>query len=149
MEIQNDFQEFFKSLNKHAVEYVVVGAYALAFHGRPRATDDLDVFVAANPANADRVLTALADFGFAGLNITQADLSSGRFFFRLGRAPYQIDILTHLEGTSWQEVWGNRIESDYGGVPVHVIGREQLIQAKRSSGRQHDLGDVERLGEET
>ena len=148
MEIQPDFQEFFKSLNKHGVEYVVVGAYALAFHGRPRATDDLDIFVAANPENAKRVLAALDDFGFGSLEINQSDLESPRFFFRLGRAPNQIDILTNLEGTTWDDVWQQRIESDYGGVPVHVIGREQFIQAKRSSGRLQDLGDIEKLGEE-
>jgi predicted nucleotidyltransferase len=147
MELQSDFQEFFKSLNKHDVEYVVVGAYALAFHGRPRATDDLDVFVAANPHNARRVLAALKDFGFGSLDIKEEDLSTPRFFFRLGRAPNQIDILTNLEGTTWDEVWQQRIESEYGGVPVHVIGREQFIQAKRSSGRLQDLGDIEKLGE--
>lgn len=145
MEIYPEFQEFFKSLNTHRVEYVIVGAYALAYHGVPRATQDLDILIAANPDNADRVLAALDAFGFGDLGIEKEELSKPKIFFRLGREPRQIDILTYLLGVDWGEIWRHRQDGDYGDQPVSVISPEDFIKAKMAAGRPQDIADAKRL----
>ena len=145
MEIQEDFKEFFALFNAHKVEYVIVGGYALAFHGAPRYTGDIDVLVRAEETNAQRILAALSDFGFSELDLTGADFSDPDRVLQLGVPPVRIDILTSLTGITWQEASTDTLDLDYGGVPVQVVGREALLTNKRATGRAKDLADIEAL----
>ena|SRR5699024_7074886 len=116
-----------------------------ACRARPRT---IDILLHADKNNAKRIIAALQDFGFGAIGFKEDDFEQERFFFRMGRPPQQIDLLTRIPGVSWQQVWDNKIVGKYGDTKVNVIGRQQFIKAKRSSGRIQDLGDVERLGEE-
>jgi len=145
MEIQKDFKEFFALFNAHKVEYVIVGGYALAFHGAPRYTGDIDVLVRAEEANAQKVLAALSDFGFSELDLSVNDFSDPDRVLQLGMPPVRIDILTSLTGITWQEASTDTLDLDYGGVPVKVVGRKALLTNKRATGRAQDLADIEAL----
>jgi len=145
MEIQKDFKEFFALFNAHKVEYVIVGGYALAFHGAPRYTGDIDVLVRAEEANAQKILAALSDFGFSELDLSVNDFSDPDRVLQLGMPPVRIDILTSLTGITWQEASTDTLDLDYGGVPVKVVGREALLTNKRATGRAQDLADIEAL----
>ena len=145
MEIQKDFKEFFALFNAHKVEYVIVGGYALAFHGAPRYTGDIDVLVLADKANSLRILAALSDFGFSGLDLSVDDFSDPDRVLQLGMPPVRIDILTSLTGITWQEASTGTLDLDYGGVPVKVVGRRALLTNKRATGRAQDLADIEAL----
>ena len=145
MDVYPEFRALFASLNRHGVEYVIVGAYALAHYGVPRATQDIDVLVHASPEHASRVMAALDEFGFGDVGLTEQDFAQPHFVFRLGRPPAQVDLLTVIPGVSWAEVWAHRSPGQYGDVPVSYIGREQFIRNKRASGRLQDRADAERL----
>lgn len=145
MTLPQDWKEFIESLNANDVEYVIVGAQALAYHGVPRATGDLDVFVRASRENARRIVAALSDFGFGDLNIPVADFVHPDNVVQLGRAPTRIDILTGLDGVAFEDVWRDRLDTALGELPVHLISRENLIRNKRATGRPQDLSDIERL----
>lgn len=147
MEMQPDFRELLALFNAHHVEYMIVGGYALAFHGAPRFTGDLDVLVKPDPENAQRILAALETFGFASVGLTPGDFSHPDQVIQLGVPPVRIDLLTSLTGTSWDEAFAGRTAGSYGDVPVYYIGREQFIANKRAIGRQKDLADLEMLGE--
>ena len=148
MEIQPDFRDLLELFNKHEVEYLVVGAYALAFHGVPRYTGDLDIYVHPSHDNATRVLAALRDFGFGGLDITRSDLAKPGQVVQLGVPPVRIDILTSITGVSWEEATGGKLTGTYGDVPVSYIGRGEYVTNKRATGRRKDLADLESLGED-
>jgi len=148
MEAQQDFKELLGLLNKHKVEYVIVGGYALAFHGAPRYTGDLDILIRPDKQNAERILAALDDFGFGDLKLTTADFEAPEIVVQLGVAPVRVDIITSLTGVDWEQVYLNRVEEKYGDVPVDYIGRKQFIANKRATGRERDLADLEALGEE-
>jgi len=147
MEMQPDFRELLALFNAHHVEYMIVGGYALALHGAPRFTGDLDVLVQPDPENAQRILAALETFGFASVGLTPGDFSYPDQVVQLGVPPVRIDLLTSLTGTSWDEAFAGRTAGSYGDVPVYYIGREQFIANKRAIGRQKDLADLEMLGE--
>lgn len=147
MEVQPDFRELLGLFNAHSVEYMVVGGYALAFHGTPRFTGDLDLFVRTTAQNARRILAALDDFGFGSLNLRAEDFSAQDRVVELGVPPVRVDIITSLSGVSWEECWAGRQPGAYGDVAVAFIGRSQFIANKRAMGRQKDLADLEALGE--
>ena len=147
MELQQDFRELLALFNVHHVNYVIVGGYALAFHGAPRFTGDLDIFVKPDHENAGRIVAALNDFGFASLGLTEGDFECLDQVIQLGVAPVRVDLITSITGISWEEVFASRVPSDYGDVPVHYIGREELISNKRAVGRAKDLADLEALGQ--
>lgn len=147
METQPDFRELLALFNAHHVEYLIVGGYALAFHGAPRFTGDLDILVKPDAANAERILTALKVFGFAAMGLTQSDFESPDQVVQLGVPPVRIDLITSLTGVSWDEAWAGRTAGNYGDIPVYFIGREQFIANKRVTGRTKDLADLEMLGE--
>ena len=147
MEIQPDFKELLALFNEHRVSYVIVGGYALAFHGAPRFTGDLDIYVKPDHENAGRIVAALSSFGFASLGLTEGDFDHPDQVIQLGVAPVRIDIITSITGLSWEEVFASRVPSKYGDVPVNYIGREELISNKRAVGRAKDLADLEALGE--
>ena len=147
MEIQKDFKELLELLNAHEVEYLVVGGYALAFHGAPRFTGDIDLFVKPDAQNAKRVLSALDEFGFGSLNLSQADFTSPDNVIQLGVPPVRVDIMTSLTGIPWDKARAGRTPGSYSGITVHFIGREDLIANKHALGRKKDLADLEALGE--
>lgn len=148
MEAQPDFRELLALLNKHKVEYLIVGAYALGFHGVPRFTGDIDIYVRPQPANAGRIIEALRDFGFGALGLTANDFSVPNKVVQLGFPPVRVDLITSITGVSWEEADAGKAPGDYGDVPVHFLGRKQILANKRAAGRKKDLADLEALGEE-
>ncbi len=147
MDLPNDFKELLELFNKHRVEYLIVGGYALAFHGVPRVTGDIDLFVRPTNENAERVLTALDEFGFGSLNLSKEDFSTPGMVVQLGVPPIRIDIITRVSGVSWEKADAGKIPGRYGETPVHFIGRADFIANKRATGRVRDAADVEALGE--
>jgi hypothetical protein len=147
MEVQPDFKELLALLNAHAVDYVIVGGYALAYHGAPRYTADLDILVKSDAENSGRLIQALEEFGFEAAGLTSDDFQQPERVVQLGVPPIRVDILTSLTGVSWDDVSSGRVEAAYGGVPVPFIGRDHLIANKRALGRKRDLADLEALGE--
>lgn len=147
MRTQPDFEELLALFNANGVEYVIVGAYALALHGVPRATGYLDLYVRPVPENAARIVAALDEFGFSSLDLTPADFTEPDRVVQLGVSPVRVDLLTSLTGVSWEEASAGAAEGTYGQVPVRFLGRDQYVANKRASGRPRDLGDLELLGE--
>ncbi len=148
MEAQNDFKELLELFNEHKIEYIIVGAYALAYHGAPRFTGDIDIFVNPSIENAQRILSALVDFGFGSLNLTVEDFQNPNSVVQLGVPPVRIDLITSITGVAWEEADKGKVEGLYGNIPVPFLGREQYIVNKRAIGRKKDLADLEYLGEE-
>ena len=148
MEVQPDFRELLALLNAHNVEYVVVGAYALAFHGAPRFTGDLDVFVQPSAENAARILAALAAFGFRFENLTAQDFTVPNQVVQLGLPPVRIDLITSITGVSWEQARSHRVAGNFGNVPVHYLGLDEYIANKRATARKKDIADLEELGQE-
>ncbi len=140
-----DFEELFACLRHRNVKALVVGGYAVAFHGQPRFTKDIDVFVEPSPENAERLLAALTDFGFGGVGLTAADFSTPGKIVQLGVAPNRVDLLTTIDGVTFDEAWHGRVSGHYGSEAVDYIGRAELIRNKRASGRPQDLLDLEGL----
>ena len=145
MELDKDFSEFVESFIEHDVRFMIVGGYALAAHGLPRATGDLDAWVWVDPANAQRIVAALRDFGFGQMEISESDFTRSDSVVQLGFPPYRIDILTSIDGVEFEEAWDRRLTVEIQGLSVPVIGRDDLIVNKRAAGRRQDLADVERL----
>jgi len=142
-----DFVELLQAFAEAEVRFLVVGAYALALHGRPRATGDLDLWVEATPENAPRVIRALRAFGAPLGHITEANFSQPGIVFQIGLSPRRIDLLTELTGLSFSEAWESRVRHSFGPCEVDFIGRNALIKNKRATGRPQDLVDLEMLGE--
>jgi hypothetical protein len=142
MHRNSDLIELLGALNAEGAKYLITGAYAFAFHARPRYTKDADIFVGFDPENADRVWRALSWFGAPLEGLTRSDFSSPGTFFIMGRPPNQIDIITSIDGVAFDEAWASRAESTYCGVPVWYIGREALIANKKAAARPQDLADV-------
>ncbi|PYR65241.1 MAG: hypothetical protein DMF87_01090 [Acidobacteria bacterium] len=140
-----DFVDLLRAFIAAEVRFLIVGAYALAIHGRPRATGDLDLWVEATPANAGRVMRALAAFGAPVSDIAEADFATPGVTYQIGVAPGRIDILTDLTGLTFQEAWPDRVRKPFGELAVDVIGRDAFIRNKRATGRAKDLGDIEGL----
>ncbi len=148
MKLDKDFNEFVTLFVASDVRFLIVGGYALAAHGVPRATGDLDAWVWINPENAAKVRRALEKFGFSGLGITTDDFSRTDSIVQLGYPPYRIDILTSIDGVEFEAAWDNRLMIDLDGVEVPFISRTDLIVNKRAAGRPQDVADVKRLTNE-
>lgn len=146
MVIQPDFKEWVELLNKHHVKYLLIGAFALAHHGAPRYTGDLDVLVEPTAENGKWVAEALAEFGFGSLGLKAVDFSTPGIVVQLGRPPVRIDIISSLTNVTWEEAWDGRSQGEFDGISVCYIGRTQFIQNKSATGRKKDLADVEALG---
>ena len=140
-----DFKELLLAFNAHDVEYLIVGAHALAAHGHVRATKDLDLWVRPDRANAQRVLHALLDFGAPLGDLTEDDLSRQDTIFQIGMPPIRIDVITDIDGVEFAEAWPDRLETTFGGVPTFIISRHHLIKNKKTSARLQDLADVQQL----
>lgn len=149
--MNRDFEDMLAALEASGARYLVVGAHALAVHGIPRATGDLDLWVEASPENADRVWTAILAFGAPAeaLGVELADLARSGTVVQIGMAPRRIDILTGIDGVSFEEAWPGRTSARLGKIEVPVIGRDAIVRNKRATGRAKDLADLEALGEST
>lgn len=146
VEIHPDFSDLLRSFNEEHVRYLVVGAYALAVHGRPRATKDLDVWVARDKDNAERLFRALARFGAPLDAVSAADFADPETVFQIGVAPIRIDILTSIDGVDFEDAWPGRIDATFGDLTISVIGRDAFVRNKLRVGRARDLADVEDIG---
>ncbi|MFT7620819.1 MAG: hypothetical protein ACI97A_004477 [Planctomycetota bacterium] len=147
MEVQPDFKELLALFNKHDVDFLVVGGYALAFHGAPRFTGDIDLLVRPEIDNAKRIVLALEEFGFGSIGLNETDFTKPDHVIQLGKPPVRIDILTSISGLTWEQASKNRVAGNYGGAAVSFIGRVEFIANKRATGRMKDLADIEALGE--
>jgi hypothetical protein len=149
--LNQDFQDLLAALRDAGVRYIVVGAHAMAVHGVPRATGDLDVWIARDPDNADRVLSALARFGapLGALGISRDDLLQDEQVVQIGVPPRRIDILTAISGVTFDEAYPDVAVHEMDGLPIPFLGRDALVRNKRASGRAKDRADLEALGEST
>ena len=145
MPVNPDFSDLFSALNDADTRYLMVGGYAVSFHAEPRFTKDLDVWVEPTPANAVAAHRALSAFGAPMEDVRPADLSNPGLIVQLGVPPNRIDIVTSIDGVSFEQAWAGRVDSVYGDVPVHVIGRRELVLNKRACGRPQDLVDADQL----
>ena len=146
MNLHPDFSDFVAALNGNKVEYVVVGSFALAFHGSPRATGDIDFWIRPTITNAKALIKALGDFGFGALDITEKDIVSGKII-QLGFPPVRIDIITIIDGLIPEEIWETKEKGKLGLHDVFYLGRDAFIKNKRTMRRHKDLADLELLGE--
>lgn len=140
-----DFRDLLRVFVAHDVRFLVVGAYALAVLGRPRATGDLDLWIDATPGNATRTIAALRRYGAPLHDLSEADLAQPGVIFQIGLPPLRIDILTAIDGVEFAGAWSRRLTADFDGVHVPVIGREDFLANKRATGRLKDRADAERL----
>ena len=146
MHLAPDFNEFCALLSARSVEFVVIGAHALAFHGAPRFTGDLDILVRPTEENGRRLLAAIADFGFPTAPVTPPDVA-GKKVIEMGVPPVQIHVMSAIDGVTWDDVWSTREAGTLGPNAVAFIGRECFLRNKRAAGRPKDLADIEALRE--
>ena len=146
--LNKDYREMLQCLLEEDVKFLLVGAYALAAHGFPRATKDIDFFVWATPENAPNLIRALTRFGAPLDNISAADFSSEGVIFQIGNSPRRIDIITNISGIKFEQAYANRTAINIEGLKIPVISIDDLLVNKRASGRLQDLADVERLTSE-
>ena len=146
MELNPDFKEFFESLNRNDVRYLVVGGYAVAFHGYPRYTKDIDVWIEATTDNVQRLIQALRDFGFGALGLQERDFLEPGYTIQLGRPPNRIDLLTSVHGVDFPVCFESKVSAELAGLVIQVISLEHLKENKRAVGRFQDLADLENLG---
>jgi hypothetical protein len=145
VESTKDFEELLECFQRHEVRFVIVGAYALAHHAKPRYTKDLDIFVEATGVNGARIVKALEEFGFGGLGISESDFSAPGRILQLGVPPNRVDIMTTIDGVSFGEVWEGRVHGAYGAASVAYIGYDDLIRNKSAAARPQDLADLQTL----
>ena len=147
--MNEDFLDFLKELQSVGARFLVVGAHALAVHGVPRATGDLDVWIDLDPANLDKVWTALLRFGapLAAMGVSRADLARPDQVVQIGMPPRRIDLLTSISGVGFEEAWRDRVTGPASGVPIPFLGRATLVKNKKAAGRAKDRADLEALGE--
>jgi hypothetical protein len=136
-----EFREMLSILNAESVEYLIVGAYAMAAHGLPRATGDIDIWVRATPENASRVINALSRFGMRR-GTSAADFINPDIIYQIGFAPCRIDLMTSIDGVTFDEAFAAKVMGSLGGMQVPILGRAELLKNKRASGRPKDLADA-------
>jgi len=145
MRLSNDWREFLESLNSRGIDYVVVGAHSLAFHGRPRYTGDLDILVRATRENAAKLVDLLNQFGFADAGFKESDFTEPDQLIQLGRAPNRIDLLTSITGVTTDQALASKVSADLDGIPVYILAKDALIRNKRAVGRPQDIADLKVL----
>lgn len=148
MPLQKDLREFIESLNFHRVDYLIVGAHALAFHGIPRYTGDLDILVRCSPENAAKLEQVLTKFSFVSLGLGARHFLTTDQVIQLGLPPNRIGLLTSTTGLDFDEAWTGRVSADLDGIRVAFIGQGAFIKNKRATGRTRDKADLEALGAE-
>ena len=145
MKLVKDFEEFIELLNKNEVEYLVVGGYAFAIHAFPRFTNDIDFFIRSTKSNIDKIISVLNEFGFEDTPISPDELMKENRVIQLGEPPYRIDLLTSIDGVSFEDAWKRKVHGKYGEQVLYFISKEDLIENKKSSGRKKDLDDLNEL----
>lgn len=143
--LSQDFKEFIALLNQHNVRYLVVGGYAVAIHGHPRYTKDLDIWVWVDKENAKNILTTLKEFGFASLDLTEQDFLTLGYVIQLGVPPNRIDILTQADGLEFESCYSSKVIIEINDLPVNFIDLANLKKNKQATGRFQDLADLENL----
>ncbi|MCC6444231.1 MAG: nucleotidyltransferase [Armatimonadetes bacterium] len=143
--LPNDFKEFLRLMNTHDVRYLLVGGYAVGYYGYPRATADMDLWVAVGPENAKKLVAVLREFGFASPEVTEAIFLTENRIIRMGMPPVRIELLTTISGVDFEECYRSRAADDLDGVEVSIISLEHLKINKKASGRHKDLDDLENL----
>ena len=143
--LNQDFREFVQSLNDKQVRYLVVGGYAVALHGYPRYTKDIDIWIELAPANASRIVRALEQFGFGSLGLEAKDFLEADTIIQLGYPPRRIDLLTTLPGVDFNQCFATKVVVEMGGIPINFIDLENLKKNKRATGRAQDIADIENL----
>lgn len=143
--LSKDFYEFVALLKKHDAEYLIVGGYAVGVHGYPRYTGDLDIWLNPTQANAERVLQAIAEFGFASFGLTVQDLTKEGNVIQFGQPPLRIDLLTDIDGVTFDSCYTDRKEVTFDGLTMNFIGYRDLVTNKKATGRHRDLDDVENM----
>lgn len=142
---EQDFIDFIELLNQHSVDYMVVGAHALAYHGRPRHTGDLDIWIKPSKQNAAKLISVLSDFGFNSLGLKEADFLKENYVTQLGYPPLRIDILNTISGVEFDDAYPNKVSGEVDGLNVNFINIADFIANKEASGRQKDLSDIASL----
>jgi len=145
IQLPPDFKEFLQLLNEKQVEYLLIGGYAVAYYGHPRATGDIDVWIATNPENASKLLAALKAFGFGETGASAKLLMETDRVIRMGMPPIRIEIQTSVSGVEFEECYNRKVVATLDGIPVNMISREDLKRNKRAAGRNKDLSDLENL----
>ena len=148
MEVQEDFRDLLELLNKYKVDYIIVGGYALGFHGAPRFTGDLDIFVRPDHVNARNIIEALHEFGFESVGLSAGDFEKEGKVVQLGFPPVRVDIITSITGVSWEQARSNRVRGPFGDLMVYYIGHDDFVTNKRALGRKKDIADLEAIGED-
>jgi predicted nucleotidyltransferase len=143
--LNQDFKEFIKSLNNNDVRYLVIGGYAVALHGYPRYTKDIDIWVELSPNNAKKIIQALDDFGFGSLKLKESDFLEADMIIQLGYPPNRIDIILSPAGVDFQTCYTNRVVVEVEGIQVNFIDLENLKKNKKATARKQDLADLENL----
>jgi len=146
MDYHQDFADLCSLLNAKGIDYLIIGGYAVAFHGAPRFTGNLDILIAPSVDQVNRTLETLREFGFPTDDVNTEYLLVHHKILQLGRVPVQVHVMTDISGVSWSVAWESRQRGNYGDVPAHFIGREALVANKRAAGRAKELADVEALG---
>jgi len=145
IQLPPDFKEFLQLLNAHNVRYLLIGGYAVGYHGYPRATVDMDIWVAIDPQNAQKLVDVLAAFGFNLPELNAALFLERDKIIRMGIPPLRLEILTSISGVEFEACYQNRVEDELDGVSICLIGLDDLKRNKLSSGRYKDLSDLENL----
>jgi hypothetical protein len=145
MIFEDDFVDFIELLNQHYVEYMVVGAHALAFHGRPRHTGDLDIWIKPSVENAEKMILVLRDFGFESLGLQKEDLLKDNYVTQLGYPPLRIDILNDISGVNFDKAYKGKVIGQYEDLSISFINITDFIANKIATGRSKDLGDIDAL----
>ncbi len=143
--LPEDFKEFLKLLNDADVQYLLIGGYAVGYHGYPRATADMDIWVAISPDNAAKLVDVFHRFGMQDDQLKPALFQERGKIIRMGLPPMRIEVLTEIDGVDFAECYAARVTADIDGLPVQLISREHLLRNKRASGRHKDLDDLENL----
>ncbi|MGN5955522.1 nucleotidyltransferase [Sphingobacterium lactis] len=145
MLFDQDFIDFIDLLNKYQVKYMVVGAYALSFHGRPRHTGDLDIWIKPDLENANKMVKVIVEFGFGQLGLIEEDFLKEDYVTQLGYPPLRIDLLNTISGVNFDEAYHTRLETEIDGLQISLISVNDLIRNKLAVGRPKDIGDIEEL----
>lgn len=143
--MHSDFKDFIESLLNNRVDFVIVGAFALAYHGYPRNTGDIDIWILPEKENAEKTVQAIGDFFGTNLGVTAEDITSGKII-QFGRPPVRIDLISKLSGVTTEEIWENKIQGTFAGLRVFYIDKKTFIKNKRIIGRSKDIVDADILG---
>ena len=145
MKLQKDLREFIELLISSGVDFIIIGGHAVAFHGHPRFTGDIDFLVRSTPDNAERIIAALKAFGFGEVGLSSQDFTRPGSVVQLGRPPNRIDLLTSISGVDFEEAWEGKIAGELDGLTVFFLGLDALLKNKQASGRDKDLADLKKL----